>query len=139
MRLSATVAAVGILGNAPGAGVASDGSKGAHLEWTYHPVGTPHLPGEPKIARPDFVPPVPISVIKPRHVPCTPSDAFGEYEAFVSAEGRVSSVTSHREPVDGNQCQRKYIFPAIRHWRFTPAMADGKPTPVYLWIGVNIR
>ena len=65
-------------------------------------------------------------------------DAFGEYEAFVSEEGKVTSVTSHRDPVDGNQCQRKHIFQAIRRWTFTPATFEGKPTPVYMWIGVNI-
>ena len=119
--------------------LSDDNSKGADLEWAYHPVGTPYLPDEPKIGKPGFVQPAPISVVLPRHVPCTPKDAFGEYEAFVSEEGRVTSVTSHHEPIGGNQCQRTQIFPIIRRWRFTPATYEGKPTPVYMWIGVSIR
>jgi hypothetical protein len=139
MRRSSLVLAAGVLWLASGACLSSDGSKATELEWEYHPVGTPYLPNEPKIGKPSFVQPAPISVVLPRHVPCAPKDAFGEYEAFVSEEGRVTSVTSHHEPIDGNQCQRKYIFPVIKRWRFKPATFEGKATPVYMWIGVNTR
>lgn len=122
----------------PGVGRSDGGAAGTDLEWAYHPLGTPGLPGENRIGTPGFVSSPPFKVITPHHVPCALKDAFGEYEAFVTKGGTVTTVTSYREPFDGDACERKYIFPAIRRWRFTPATIEGTPTPVYMWVGVNI-
>ena len=139
MRLSTSLLAPAIALLTCGASPSHASANGADLEWAYHAVGTPYLPGEPKIGKPGFVPPMPIVVKLPQHVPCAPKDALGEYEAFVSEQGRVTSVSSHHDPAGGNRCQRKYIFPAIRRWRLQPATFEGRPTPVYMWIGVNGR
>ncbi|WEN14034.1 hypothetical protein PY254_12395 [Rhodanobacter sp. AS-Z3] len=107
------------------------------LEWKYHVVGTPEFLGPPKTGLRSFVPPVPASLSTPDHVPCNGSEAMGEFEAFIDAKGVVREVQSHHAPVAGNRCQKRYILPIIRAWKFAPATFAGKPTSVYLWVGVS--
>jgi hypothetical protein len=107
------------------------------LVWQYHVVGTPAFDGAPKIGEPSFAAPAPLQVNFPNRALCKKGTAFGEFEAYITAEGIVEDVHSHHEPVTGNACQRKYVLPAIRAWRFSPATFEGKPTPVYMWIGVS--
>jgi hypothetical protein len=107
------------------------------LVWKFDVVGTPAFYDEPKIGDPAFSAPKPLRISSPKHLPCKPGTAFGEFEAYITADGTVEDVRSHYVPIDGNACQRKYVLPTIRAWRFSPATFEGKPTPVHIWIGVS--
>ena len=110
------------------------------ITWRFHAVGTPEFGGEPKIGKPGYVEPVPVDVKLPTEVPCSPDHlAVGEFEAYINSKGVVEKVHSHYEPISGNSCQRRYIFPVIKQWRFSPALFSGKPTPVFLWVGVSVK
>jgi len=109
----------------------------ATLVWRLNVVGTPGFMGPPKISDPQYTAPVPISVNKTDTVPCQFEEAMGNFEAHVSSEGRVVSVHSRHEPVAGNACQSKHVFPIIRGWRFKPASFEGKPMAVFLSVGVE--
>jgi hypothetical protein len=107
------------------------------LVWKFDVVGTPALYDEPKMGDPAFLAPKPLSVHFPKHLPCKKGTAFGEYEAYITADGTTEDVRSHYAPIAGNACQRKYVLPTIRAWRFSPATFEGKPTPVHVWIGIS--
>lgn len=107
------------------------------LEWDFHVVGTPDFLGAPKINDPEFVPVAPLSVHMPTKIACQTGYVYGEFEAYINAQGEVESVHSHHHPVAGNVCQKNSLFPVIKEWKFTPARYNGKSTPVYLWIGIQ--
>ena len=107
------------------------------LVWKFHVVGTPAFYDEPKIGDPAFSAPKPLRIDSPKHLPCKQGTAFGEFEAYITADGTVEDVRSHYVPIDGNACQRKYVLPTIRAWRFSPATFEGMPTPAHIWIGVS--
>lgn len=131
LGLLATVAAIPAL--------AADAHRIGQLGWKYHVVGTPEFAGPPKMEARSFVPPAPASISTPDHVPCKGTEAIGEFEAFVDAKGRVREVQSHNAPVAGNRCQKSYILPMIRAWKFVPATFEGKQVSVYLWVGVSVK
>lgn len=104
----------------------------------FHPVGTPEFMGPPKIGQPGFIPPIAEVIHEPKEGKCLAEKITGEYEALVKADGSVSSVRSHHEPIAGDACEKKYLFPFVMKWRFKPATFEGKPTSVYMWIGLNL-
>lgn len=104
---------------------------------SFHPVGSSAFPGPPRIGEPGFIPPVALTIVAPQDASCLARKPAGEYEALIEADGRVAGVHSHHEPVEGDACERTQLFPYIRQWRFAPATWEGKPIPVYLWIGIE--
>jgi hypothetical protein len=113
------------------------GPPAATLVWQFKVVGTPGFLGPPKITDAQYTAPVPLNVNKADTVPCTFEEAMGNFEAFISASGHVESVHSRHEPVPGNECQSKHVFPIISGWRFKPASFEGRPIPVYLSVWVE--
>lgn len=113
------------------------GAEVPQLTVRFHAVGTPEFLGPPKIGEAQFVPPVAEEIHMPQRAACISKEAVGSFEAFVDIDGKVTSIHSHYEPVDGTLCQREHLFPAIRKWRFKPATFQGRPTPVYMWIGLD--
>ena len=107
------------------------------FELSFHPVGSSAFDGPPRIGEPGFIPPVALTLAAPQDARCLARKPVGEYEALVEADGRVAGVHSHHEPVEGDACERSQLFPYIRQWRFAPATWQGKPIPVYLWIGLE--
>ncbi|HLO94825.1 MAG TPA: hypothetical protein VK195_10945 [Burkholderiaceae bacterium] len=107
------------------------------FELSFHPVGSPAFDGPPRIGEPGFVPPVALSVHAPQDARCLARKPAGEYEALIEADGTVAGVHSHHVPVEGDACEKTRLFPSIRKWRFAPATWQGKPIPVYLWIGIE--
>ncbi|OQX18780.1 MAG: hypothetical protein BWK76_06485 [Desulfobulbaceae bacterium A2] len=110
----------------------------AVLVLSFHPVGTPEFMGPPKIGQPGFVPPVAELIAMPTRAECFSVKGIGEYEALIAADGTVASIHSHHDPVDGDHCERTYLFPYIAQWRFKPATYAGKPTPVFMWFGLGL-
>jgi hypothetical protein len=104
----------------------------------FHPVGTPEFMGPPKIGLSGFIPPVAEIIYEPKEAKCLAEKITGEYEALVKADGSVSAVHSHHDPITGDVCEKQYLFPFIMKWRFKPATFDGKPTSVYMWFGLNL-
>ena len=104
----------------------------------FHPVGTPEFMGPPKMGQSGFTPPVAEIIHEPKEAKCLAEKRTGEYEALVKADGSVSSVLSHHDPITGDACEKQYLFPFIMQWRFKPATFEGKPTPVYMWFGLNL-
>lgn len=104
---------------------------------SFHPVGSSAFDGPPKIGEPGFIPPVALTIVAPQDARCLARKPVGEYEALIEADGRVAGVHSHHVPVEGDACEKSQLFPYIRQWRFAPATWEGKPIPVYLWIGIE--
>jgi hypothetical protein len=117
---------------------AADQSTTPGFSLSFHAVGTPEFMGPPKIGEPGFIPPIAKRIQVPQGASCLNRERTGEFEAYVNTEGIVETVISHNEPVEGTSCQKKYLFPALLQWKFRPATYQGKPTPVYLWIGLNL-
>jgi hypothetical protein len=135
-RISNLGVAIALLMSAAPLTVTAAESAGFSLQ--FHPVGTPEFMGPPKIGQPGFVPPVAEVIYEPKEAKCLVQKITGEYEALVTADGSVSSVHSHYEPISGDVCEKKYLFPYILKWRFKPATFEGKPTSVYMWFGLNL-
>ena len=124
----------GMLCGAPSA-LAGERKK---LEWQYHVIGTPEFMGPPKILEKGFISPIPIKVQTPEKCSCRGGRISGEFEAYISATGRVEDVHSHHQPVAGTPCQQQCSLSIVKSWHFQPATFAGKPTPVYMWIGVDV-
>jgi len=133
MRCTLFLSAIAVVAHAAGAEPVTS------ISWKFHAVGTPEFPDEPRIGKPGYVEPVPIDVKLPSEVACPSRMAWGEFEAYVNGQGVVETVHSRYEPIEGNSCQRIYILPVIKSWRFAPAIFDGKPTPVFMWVGVSSK
>lgn len=95
-------------------------------------VATPEFIGPPRITDPGFVSPFMAMIRIPRQATCLAQKKAGSYEALIERDGAVASVHSLHEPIAGDKCERTFLFPYIRKWRFRPATYDGKPTPVVL-------
>jgi len=104
----------------------------------FHPVGTPEFMGPPKIGQSGFIPPIVEIIHEPKEANCLAEKITGEYEVFVRPDGSVSSVRSHHDPITGDACEKRFLFPFIMKWRFKPATFEGKPTSVYMWFGLNL-
>lgn len=112
-------------------------AQGPGFTLSFHPVGSSAFDGPPKIGEPGFIPPVALTIVAPQDARCLARKAVGEYEALIEADGHVAGVHSHHVPVEGDACERAQLFPYIRQWRFAPATWEGRPIPVYLWIGIE--
>lgn len=126
-----------ICGSRPTVPAWAGASASSDVVIRFHPVGTPEFMGAPKIGQPGFIPPVLEELHQPEQASCLHQEKVGEYEALIAVDGSVSTVRSHHEPVDGDKCEQKYLFPFILKWHFKPATFEGKPTPVYMWFGLN--
>lgn len=107
------------------------------IKLKFHPVGTPTFMGPPRIGKPCYVDPIAETIIEPKEAMCL-AGKYGEYEFLIEADGSVSSVTSHAEPVRGDQCEATHLFPYVLKWRLKPATFEGRPIPVYVWLGLNL-
>ena len=102
------------------------------ISLTFIVVGTPEFIGPPKITDPAFVAPFMETIFIPKEATCLAQKRAGSYEVLIEKDGSVASVQSLYEPVSGDQCEKTFLFPYIRRWRFKPATYNGKPTPVFL-------
>ena len=112
--------------------VAAAADDDTDFSLTFMVVGTPEFMGPPKITDPAFVAPFMETIRIPKEATCLTQKRAGSYEALIEKDGSVASVQSLYEPVSGDQCERTFLFPYIRKWRFKPATYNGKPTPVFL-------
>lgn len=103
----------------------------------FRAIGTPEFVGPTKIDQPGFIQPIAEEVWMPRDASCLAAGTSGEFEAYVNAQGVVETIKSKYEPIQGTACQKNVLFPMFRRWKFHPATWEGKPTPVYLAIGLD--
>lgn len=110
------------------------------IKFTWQPVSTPGFVGPPKIIHPGFVPPIMESILMPETAECLVRKGAGNYEALIAADGRVESIQSRRrEPIAGDECEKRYLFPYIIKWRFKPATFEGRPTSVHIAIQMSTQ
>lgn len=99
-------------------------------------VGTADVIGPNQIHSPEFVAPVVEYIFVPNGAACL-STLHGQYESKIDQGGKQSGIHSMNEPINGNECERHYLFPALARWQFKPARLSDKPTAVYFRYWLN--
>ena len=102
------------------------------VSFTFMVVATPEFIGPPRITDLGFVSPFMEMIRIPKEGTCLAQKNAGSYEALIERDGFVASVHSLHEPIDGDKCEKTFLFPYIKKWHFRPATYHGKPTPVVL-------